>query len=253
MRGEPTLAIGSLEPQIDQPPARPRSNRAGWAWAVAVVLGVVTGVGAWQWTESQQPASTPLAGAPPAATPTVDAARPEPAPTARAPQAEPGPVAAAPEVLTDPGRADPTAAGRATAPPAAQNSAQTPAPATGVTAADPQPPASPAPVDQPGPQVTGDGRVAAASPRSAPPVADETVRSAAGSGGTQTDAAQPPARATASRRTAAAAPAAPPTPRATCGNRTNFSLVYCMQQQCRRPAYSAHPQCREFRRTGEVD
>jgi hypothetical protein len=38
-----------------------------------------------------------------------------------------------------------------------------------------------------------------------------------------------------------------------CGDRTNFSLVYCMQQQCRKPNFSAHPQCREFRRTGEVN
>jgi hypothetical protein len=64
--------------------------------------------------------------------------------------------------------------------------------------------------------------------------------------------ATPPARAPARRTTAAPASKAPATPRAVCGNRTNFSLVYCMQHQCLRPEYSAHPQCREFRRTGEV-
>ena len=44
----------------------------------------------------------------------------------------------------------------------------------------------------------------------------------------------------------------PASPREACGGRTNFSLHWCMQQQCAQPQFSAHPQCRIFRATGEV-
>jgi len=46
--------------------------------------------------------------------------------------------------------------------------------------------------------------------------------------------------------------AGPSTPRATCGNRTNFALVYCMQTQCKRPVFAKHAQCVAFHRDGEV-
>jgi serine/threonine protein kinase len=42
------------------------------------------------------------------------------------------------------------------------------------------------------------------------------------------------------------------TPRAACGNRSNFALVYCMQQQCKKPRYTTHPQCNEMRLRGEL-
>jgi serine/threonine protein kinase len=52
----------------------------------------------------------------------------------------------------------------------------------------------------------------------------------------------------------AARPAAPAeNPRAECGNRTNFSLLYCMEQQCQRGQFADHPQCVRLRATGEVD
>jgi serine/threonine protein kinase len=41
-------------------------------------------------------------------------------------------------------------------------------------------------------------------------------------------------------------------PRANCSGKGNFSLVYCMQTQCSRPAFSHHPQCVAFRIDGEV-
>ncbi len=37
---------------------------------------------------------------------------------------------------------------------------------------------------------------------------------------------------------------------AVCGNRSQFSLTYCMQQQCARSQYRAHPQCIEVRNGG---
>jgi hypothetical protein len=46
--------------------------------------------------------------------------------------------------------------------------------------------------------------------------------------------------------------AGPATPRATCGSRTNFALVYCMQTQCKRPGFAKHAQCVAFLRDGEV-
>lgn len=45
----------------------------------------------------------------------------------------------------------------------------------------------------------------------------------------------------------------PRTPRAACGTRANFSLVYCMQAQCNKPRFAQHPQCTDLRRRGEID
>ena len=39
-------------------------------------------------------------------------------------------------------------------------------------------------------------------------------------------------------------------PLAVCGNRSQFSLAYCLQQQCARSQYRAHPQCIEVRNGG---
>jgi non-specific serine/threonine protein kinase len=48
---------------------------------------------------------------------------------------------------------------------------------------------------------------------------------------------------------------APPvrSPREACGERTQFSLYLCMQQQCARSAWANHPQCVRFRATDEVE
>ncbi len=58
--------------------------------------------------------------------------------------------------------------------------------------------------------------------------------------------------AAAPERTADAAPE-PNNPRAMCGTRANFSLVYCMQTQCNRPKFAQHAQCVDMRRRGEID
>jgi hypothetical protein len=41
-------------------------------------------------------------------------------------------------------------------------------------------------------------------------------------------------------------------PRAACGSRVNFALLYCMQAQCAKPQFAKHAQCDELRRAGEV-
>jgi serine/threonine protein kinase len=47
--------------------------------------------------------------------------------------------------------------------------------------------------------------------------------------------------------------AAAETPRGNCGSRSNFSLVYCMQTQCKRPKFAQHPQCSDMRQRGEIN
>jgi hypothetical protein len=44
----------------------------------------------------------------------------------------------------------------------------------------------------------------------------------------------------------------PDNPRAMCGARTNFSLYFCMEKQCKRPLFAQHPQCAALKR-GEVN
>jgi serine/threonine protein kinase len=58
---------------------------------------------------------------------------------------------------------------------------------------------------------------------------------------------------TTSAGTAVPAAPAPTSPRAACAGRSNFSLVYCMEQQCERDRFRNHPQCISLRATGEVE
>jgi hypothetical protein len=46
--------------------------------------------------------------------------------------------------------------------------------------------------------------------------------------------------------------AAPDNPRAQCGSRTNFSLLYCMQSVCKQDRFYAHSVCKDVRLRGEV-
>lgn len=46
--------------------------------------------------------------------------------------------------------------------------------------------------------------------------------------------------------------AAAASPRAACGERSEFALYRCFQQQCERAAWARHPQCVEFRATDRV-
>jgi hypothetical protein len=40
--------------------------------------------------------------------------------------------------------------------------------------------------------------------------------------------------------------------RALCANRSQFALMYCLQQQCAKPSWRDHSQCRELRRRGDI-
>jgi hypothetical protein len=61
-----------------------------------------------------------------------------------------------------------------------------------------------------------------------------------------------PAAATAAKPPADAVVANATNPRAACGSRVNFALLYCMQAQCAKPQFAKHAQCDELRRAGEV-
>jgi serine/threonine protein kinase len=240
---------------LDDTPERlrqPPRSRAGavWFWSLALLMLAGVGLYAW-WERGEVPLPETAINAIGNQTPPAAAAIPAPAPTppavapatppaavaveraAPAPAAEPAPppVAAAP---AEPAPAPPAAA--PTAPPAAVATEASPAPAEPApTAAAPAAPATT-------PETPAAATAAPADPVATPPAA-ASPRSAA--------AQRPPAPA---RTTTATAPpaAVPQTPRASCGSRTNFSLLYCMQERCARPALRSHPQCIELRRTGEV-
>lgn len=97
-----------------------------------------------------------------------------------------------------------------------------------------------------------------ALPAPPPPLADEPETAPPTSAGptasaepAPTVAAPPPAKPPPARRPRAAA--APTTPRAMCGTRTQFSLYRCMQQVCSTGRWHAHPECARLRATDSVD
>jgi hypothetical protein len=232
-------------PTMRKPPMKPR--RSGWAWAAAIFVGVAVGALAWRWDEVQDDRAARVATAPAVTQPPDGSAPPVADDTSRATGA--GAADSAPAAVPDPTTAPPTAAGDAARPapsPAepAQRAAVEP---SGTGGSDGANGAAGTPAVQEAPRTGGDAEVVASAQRP-----ESTVAEVAEPGARTPSRTVPPrpAARTEPRRTSALPPQ--PSPRAMCGDRANFSLVYCMQQQCRKPAYSAHAQCREFRRTGEV-
>lgn len=208
-------------------PDEPEARRWPLWLGLAVVAGAF-GVGVWQ-MDRRPPEGVRIAApnAPPVApvAPAAPAAPAVPVAPAPPPPDTPAPIGAAP---TPPPAAPPAALPAPPAPPA-------PTPPTQSTAAEPDPvppaaePAPPAPV--------------AAAP---------TAASAAGPAAPARAVPAPPQRS--ARTRAAAAPVPPPsTPRALCGERTQFSLYRCMQQLCTTARWRAHPECARLRATDLVD
>jgi serine/threonine protein kinase len=201
-------------------------KRSALRWALPLVLLGILGGGAWHWHESggQLPSvdSLGMSTVTPAATlPT----RPVEAP------ATPVPV----EVESPP--ATPPQARPVQTPPAAVVATNEPSPQQ-VAAASPTPQSLPPP--SPAPVVVAPAPVRAAAPAPQPAPAREANRPA-----------PRPAPERAPVRTAAA-PTEPDNPRAVCGPRSNFSLTYCMETQCKRPRFQRHPQCIILRERGEI-
>lgn len=187
-----------------------------WWWVLPVMaLGGLAATGLWVMREdSRLPSMTVVADPPP---PAVD-------------------LAASPSVATSS-----TAASMPTLAPTVEAPAAVVSPPTGMAAPATRT-ATPSPVPAAAPPV------AVTVPPPPPALSAEAAapREALGT---------PPARAPAPPPVAPVPkprPAAPLSPRAACGNRSQFALLYCLQDQCSKPALRNHPQCNELRRAGDI-
>ena len=86
----------------------------------------------------------------------------------------------------------------------------------------------------------------AATPPAAAPVAVPTRPTEAAAVVAASPKAVKPKPAAAKKR------AAPVAPRSACAGRTQFALLYCLQDQCNQPGSGAHPQCVELRSAGDI-
>lgn len=213
-------------------PVRPaRSHTA--LWVTGVIVTAVAGTFGWSWWQRQPTlAQIGVSDLPPA----VVAAVPPPPGRASAVAPQEPPVASAPGALQEtapsaalPLPSEPTAAGPAASTPAASAAGDAAPPVVAAApeakSVEPTPPVKPATPAKP-----------AATPKAAAPEKKAPAKK--------------PAEAPA--QVAAATPAEPNNPRAVCGGRSNFALVYCMQTQCKRPKFTTHPQCLDLRTRGEL-
>jgi hypothetical protein len=256
--------------------ARPARGRSRLSWALWVPLLVAGAALAW-WLQRERldlppgaidsitgRVTAPPAPSPPAASAAL--AKPEPAPQET--QTAPAPQGTAP-VATAPGPA-PTTTTTAVPPPVAASSAPI---ASGTApeapAVTPQGPVGTpqAPVTSPQAPVATQPAPAAtqATPGAPPPPAVESTPAApaaaqaptgalpqpeaAGAAAPERPAPTAPARSSTPRRTATPGPTAP---RELCSGRSQFSLVYCLQEVCSRAGLRYHAQCIELRRNGDI-
>ncbi|WOB10028.1 serine/threonine protein kinase [Piscinibacter gummiphilus] len=251
MVAEPLFAA---EP-MDAPPRPTRSRTPVWVASIAVIGLAAAG---WTWLQRQPSfANITVSDLPPAVIANV------PRPVAEGASAvvplPTEPTAAGPDVAAS--GVAPVAGGAASATVVAQAASAAAAPAPQPA---PEPAAKPAPA-KPAPTraaPTQPARVAkAAAPRVPPTLPpaenaqaaettddppEEATQEAPAKPEPPAPARKPPPKAT------AALPPEPATPRAACGSRANFALVYCMQQQCKRWKFNNHPQCIEMERRGEL-
>lgn len=241
---EPRAALPAFSATEEHPMAAAPQRRAAaprrstgslMAWALVLLAGAAAGFAVWRWNDIVTTGKALVLPSVPAGmtmrptevAPVVPGAE---APTGAGPRTATAAQGAAPAAVTAPATAAPVAAA--------------PAPATVAV----QEPDSAKPVAGSGTaSAAGEGSdpeaaVAAVAPR-------EEIVDVKPAARRPAPAPRPPARAPVA---AAEAPRSAPSPRAACGARANFSLHYCMQAQCRKPQYTAHPQCRELARTGEV-
>lgn len=223
--------IFAAEP-MDAPPRPTRSRAPMWLASVAVIGLAAAG---WTWLQRQPSfANITVSDLPPAIIANV------PRPVAEA-------ASAALPLPTEPTAAGPEMAASGVAPAASStaSAAMVAQAASAVVAPAPEPAAKPAPAK---PASTKTARVAKATAPRVPPAA---ASQAEASEEPTAKPEPPPARKPPPKATAALPPE-PATPRAACGARSNFALVYCMQQQCKRWKFNNHPQCIEMERRGEL-
>ena len=225
--------IFAAEP-MDAPPRPTRSRTPVWLASLAVIGLAAAG---WTWLQRQPSfANITVSDLPPAIIANV------PRPVAEA-------ASATVPLPTEPTAAGPEMAAASDVAPAASSAASPAVVAQAASAAAPPPPepaAKPAPAKPAAPKAT---RVAKAAAPRVPPA--EASQAEATEEEPTAKPEPPPARKPPPKATAALPPE-PATPRAACGSRSNFALVYCMQQQCKRWKFNNHPQCIEMERRGEL-
>jgi non-specific serine/threonine protein kinase len=156
---------------------------------------------------------------------------PNPAPAAPAPKPVPAPEAR----TSEPASPAPTPSTAVPEPPSSASAPATSEGASKETRSEAAVPAPPPPTLAP-PTTTSPATTA--PPAATPPPAKKPAPARS----------PPPPRAAQPR----AAPE-PASPRAACGERTEFSLYRCMQRQCSQRQWASHPQCERLRRTDRVD
>lgn len=202
-------------------PASDAAQSARWRWWWPLPVLALAGLVAAGWSLWREEQSPPVTVSERPVLPAIDAAAADPSASLPAPPTA-APAAAAPSAPAD---------GPAPAPAAA------PLPTPAQTVAIPEvaaPPVIAPPATAPPP--------ATKSPATAPPEPPPTVAAPA--------VGRPPARPPAAVRPRSGA--VPASPRTACGNRSQFALLYCLQEQCRKPSWRNHPQCNELRRSGDI-
>lgn len=211
----PDPAWGAMRPDDDDLHQRPRAGRgAGARWGAALAVLAALGLGAWQWQEHR----------------TAEELLRRLANTSLgSDETPPQQAAAGPPAVAAPPAQEPAPVPAAPAPPPVAETA--PAPREPAVAAAPAPEAAPV-------SARGDSEDVS-------PSEDDRIKAQPPAAG--------PAPAPAEPAVKVAAPQQASSPRAACGSRTNFSLYYCMQTQCRQGHFFNHPQCIRLREDDEVE
>lgn len=223
----PIAATLRPEPKPAAPVLRMSAFVAGFAALAIVVILVVSGV--WEPGKPDQ-------NLPPKTTPGFAAAPPPPLPA---------PVGELP-ASADP--AGPAATAEIPAPSAAP--APMPAPqANAIPRTTEVPATAAAPVAMPAPQESAIPRTPEVSVPDAAPAAIAAPQASASIAGGRPQA---PRENTTSRRRNSTSESTSD-PREACAGRTQFALYRCMQAQCGRPRWAAHPECVRLRKSDRVD
>jgi serine/threonine protein kinase len=260
-RSEPSFKSNpSPTPPFRPPGADLKSASSGWRWVAALVFVTAVGTGAWLWASHADDETAAQATVAPAISPveSVAPAASEPAAlgteaSASAPVPAPFSEPASAVASVTPPPVAPAASAPAVAPVPSSVVAQARTPAAAASSAPlaaatkPAPPAA-APKPAPASKSVAAATPATTSAASSAEDDDDEGRLTSTKALVSTPAKPAPAKTAAARHT----PAPPDNPSAMCSGRTNFSLVYCMQTQCKLPKFSRHAQCEALRRQDEL-
>lgn len=229
-------------------PLKPARSHTSW-WVAGVCALALAGVGGWAWLQRQPAlAQISVTDLPPA----VVASVPPPpgrASAAAASDALPAAAGSAATLAQDTAAsAAATVAQAASAAPAADAASASVAEVAGVSTPNVVAAAPEAKRPEPrAPEVPAPEKPAAAKKAGPEKAAAEKTTPEK-----TTPEKKAPAKKAPQPAPAVAAVAEPNNPRAVCGGRSNFALVYCMQTQCKLPRFTTHPQCLDMRLRGDL-